>query len=213
MALVASVDYAARRIYLSAATADTDLDTLAVYREVRALRRTTPAHQRYRTIIVAGGNLPKITGVSYTPAYVQLLHGCRIVPYNGSHDLRLVRDTFTDDGLAGRDCFDRTPLSSSVEVNIDVDFPEIEIRAFATSGNEYSLKEISEQTSNAVLSSIIEQSFDLRGAMRLLLSFATGDASGLDGENPSFRDLANTKNRIVATMENGTRIVTARDSS
>lgn len=143
MAIVSSVDYPAKRIYLSAATADTDLDTLDVYKEVRALRRTTDAHRKFKPIIEAGGNIEKITGVSRTPAYVRLLYGCRIVPFNGSHSLRLVRDTFTDDGYAGRDCFDRTPLSSSVEVNIDVDFPEIEIRMVATSGNEYSLVEIS----------------------------------------------------------------------
>lgn len=134
MALVASVDYPNKRIYLSAATADADLDTLDVYREVRALRRTTEAHRRFRPIIEAGGNIEKITGVSRTPAYVRLLYGCRIVPFNGSHSLRLIRDTFTDDGYAGRDCFDRTPLSVSVEVNIDVDFPEIEIRMVATTG-------------------------------------------------------------------------------
>ena len=135
MPLVASVDYPAKRIYLSAATADADLDTLVVYREVRALRRTTAAHRMYNPIIVAGGNLEKIAGVSYTPAYVQLLYGCRIVPYNGSHSIRLVRDTFTDDGFAGRDCFDRTPLGASVEVNIDVDFPEIEIREVTVGGS------------------------------------------------------------------------------
>ncbi len=135
MPLVASVDYPNKRIYLSASTADADLDTLAVYREVRALRRTTDSHREFRPIIEAGGNIEKIAGVSYTPAYVRLLYGCRIVPYNGSHSLRLVRDTFTDDGFSGRDCFDRTPLSPSVEVNIDVDFPEIEIREVVISGS------------------------------------------------------------------------------
>ena len=141
MALVASIDYPAKRIYLSAETADTDLDTLEIYREVRALRSVTAAHQNFKPIIVAGGNIPKIAGVSYTAAYAQLLHGCRIVPYG---DIRLVRDTFTDDGLAGRDCFDRSPLA--YEVNIDVDFPEVEIRTVAVSGNEYTLAEIGAAT-------------------------------------------------------------------
>lgn len=150
MALVSSVDYPNKRIYLSALTADADLDTLAVYREVRALRQTTPAHQQFRPIITAGGNIPKITGVSYTPAYAQLLYGCRLVPFNGSHSLRLVRDTFTDDGFAGRDCFDRTLLSPMVEVNIDVDFPEVEIRTVATSGNTYTLAEIAAATTAAI---------------------------------------------------------------
>lgn len=155
MALVASVDYQNKRIYLSALTADADLDTLNVYREVRALRRVTDAHRKHRPIIEAGGNLEKIPGVSYTPAYVRLLYGCRIVPYNGSHAIRLVRDTFTDDGLSGRDCFDRTPLSAAVEVDIDVDFPEIEIRTVATSGNEYTLAEIAAATVSALKATTI----------------------------------------------------------
>ncbi len=135
MATVASVDYAAKRIYLAAATVDADLDTLAVYREVRALRRVTEAHRKYKPMIEAGGNIVKIVGVSYTPAYVRLLFGCRIVPYNVGHKIRLIRDTFTDDGLAGRDCFDRTPLSVSVDVDVDVDFPEVEIREVTISGS------------------------------------------------------------------------------
>lgn len=135
MPTVASVDYAAKRIYLSADTVDADLDTLDVYHEVRALRRTNEAHRKYRPMVEAGGNIAKITGSTYTPAYTRLLYGCRIVPYNVTHKIRLVRDTFTDDGLAGRDCFDRTPLSMSVEVDIDVDFPEVEIREVTVSGS------------------------------------------------------------------------------
>lgn len=136
MALVASVDYPNKRIYLSAdSVAVADLDTLDVYREVRALRRTTEAHRRFRPVIVAGGNIEKIPGVSATPAYVQLLYGCRIVPHNVSHSKRLIRDTFTDDGLAGRDCFDQTPLSESVAVDIDVDIAEVEIRIVTTGGS------------------------------------------------------------------------------
>jgi len=152
MPLVASVDYPNKRIYLSASTADSDLDTLAVYREVRALRRTNTAHRVFRPMIVSGGNVEKIAGVSYTPAYVQLLYGCRIVPFNASHSLRLVRDTFTDDGVSGRDCFDRTPLSPMVEVNIDVDFPEIEIRTVAVSGNTYTVSDIATAVIDAMVS-------------------------------------------------------------
>ena len=155
MSLVASVDYPNKRIYLSAATADTDLDTMAVYREVRALRRSTPAHQRFMPMIVAGGNIPKITGQTYTPSYVQLLHGCRLVPYNVSHTLRVVRDTFTDDGHAGRDCFDRTPLSASVEVNIDIAVQDVEIRTVATSGNAYTLAEIAAAVTTSLIATEI----------------------------------------------------------
>lgn len=135
MSTVASVDYAAKRIYLSALTVNADLDTVEVYRDVRALRRTTEAHRAFKPMIEAGGNITKISGVSATAAYARLLYGCRLVPYNVSHKIKLIRDTFTDDGLAGRDCFDRTPLSASVEVDIDVDFPEIEIKQVVVSGS------------------------------------------------------------------------------
>jgi hypothetical protein len=137
MSTVDHVDYAANppRIYLDASTVGSNLDTIQVYRDVRALRRTTADHQKFKPIIVAGGNLEKIPGVAYTPRYVVLLDGCRLVPFNVSHSLKLIRDTFTDDGFAGRDCFDRTSLSASTAVNIDVDFPEIEIRQVVVGGS------------------------------------------------------------------------------
>lgn len=134
MPLVASVDYVAKRIYLDASTVGASIDTLDIYREVRALRRTTETHRKFKPMIIGGGNVEKITGTSATPAYAQLLYGCRIVPYNTSHTLKVIRDTFTDDGFAGRDCFDRTPLSPTVAVDIDIDFPEIELRYVATGG-------------------------------------------------------------------------------
>jgi len=135
MAVVSSVNYVTRRIYLSVATVGASIDTLDIYREVRALRRVTLAHQQFRPIIIAGGNITKITGVRSTPSYVQLLYGCRIVPYNTSHSLKVIRDTFTDDGSAGRDCFDRTPLSGTVSVDIDIDFPAVENRFISGGGS------------------------------------------------------------------------------
>jgi hypothetical protein len=128
MPVVESVDYEARRIHLSLETADAEVDTLDVFKEVRALRRTTEAHRRYLPMIEAGGNIEKVAGLTYTQPYVRLLRGCRIVPYNASHNLTIVRDTFTDDGFSGRDCFDRTPLSESVEVDIDFSVHEVELR-------------------------------------------------------------------------------------
>lgn len=135
MALVASVDYPNKRIYLSADTVDANLDTVLVYREVVALRISTAGHRQYAPIIEAGGNLEKVAGVSYTLPYARLLLGCRIVPYNTSHKIRLTRDTFTDDGYAGRDCFDRTPLTAGVDVDIDVDIQEVEVRIVSTSAS------------------------------------------------------------------------------
>lgn len=140
MALVDHVDYPNQRIYLSAETADTIIDTLDIYKEVRALRMSTDAHQGYKPLIIAGGNIPKIPGVSYTAPYVQLLYGARIVPFNGSHKLTVIRDTFTDDGFANADCFDRTPLSPGVDVDIDFQVSQVEIR-IVNSGSGLSLEQ------------------------------------------------------------------------
>ncbi len=141
MPLVASVNYTTKRIYLSASTVNQTIDTLDVYKEIRALRVTTEAHRSFKPMIVAGGNVTKITGVSATPIFVQLLYGCRIVPYGtGDHSLKLIRDTFTDDGFAGRDIFDRSGLSNSVD--IDVDFPEVEIRYVYVGGSSLTKEDI-----------------------------------------------------------------------
>lgn len=139
MPLVSTVDYPNKRIYLSSSTINTSLDTLDVYREVRALRSTTEAHRKYKPIIEAGGRVLKLAGV-YTSAYAVLDVGCSIVPYDTPHQLKLVRDTFTKDGRAGRDCFDRTSVAANVD--IDVDFPEIEIREITTGGGVGTVEEV-----------------------------------------------------------------------
>jgi hypothetical protein len=130
--LVDRIDYDTKRIYLSAVTQNSTIDTLDIYREIRKMRRLNDSHRAFKPIIIAGGNITKITNTTATPAYVQLLDGCRFVPFDSTHKLKIIRDTFTDDGVAGRDCFDRSSLSISSQVDIDIDFPEIEIRQVIT---------------------------------------------------------------------------------
>jgi hypothetical protein len=132
MPFVQSVDYANRRIYLSVETVSLpSLDTMDVYREVRSLRRTTESHRKFRSMIVAGGNIQK-TATTFTASYVQLLNGCRIVPFDVLHRLVVSRDTFSDDGASGVECFDR----AAVVENVDIDYQvaAVEIRTVATGG-------------------------------------------------------------------------------
>lgn len=129
MPVVASVNYTTKRIYLSADTVGVPLDTLAVYREVRSRRVSTEADRNFKAMIVAGGNIAKATGY-FTQQYVQLLHGCRIVPYNTAHTLVVIRDTFTDDGISGVGCFDRSTVSA--EVDVDIQVAPVELRTVTT---------------------------------------------------------------------------------
>lgn len=131
MALVDSIDYVSKRIYLSADTLGAVVDTLDIYREIRELRVSTAAHRNFKPIIIGGGNVQK-TLSTFTPRYTQLLHGCRIVPYDTSHTITITRETFTDDNVSGVDVFDLSPLSPGVGVNIFIDVQEVEIRIIET---------------------------------------------------------------------------------
>jgi len=131
MSTVASVNYVNKRIYLSIQTVGVPLDTMAVYRDVRALRRVTEAHRAFKPMIVAGGNIQK-TVSAFTQPYVQLLFGCRIVPYDAPQSLVVIRDTFTDDGQSGVGCFDRSATAS--EIDIDYQVSPVEVREVATGG-------------------------------------------------------------------------------
>lgn len=133
MSTVASVDYIAKRIYLSAATVGVPLDTMDVYRDVRALRVVNEAHRAFRPMIVAGGNIQK-TATTFTQPYVQLLYGCAIVPFNAPHTLLVTRETFSDDGRSGLQCFDRSTVSAEVDIDFSVDKVEVRI-VFADGGS------------------------------------------------------------------------------
>ena len=143
MPVVSTVDYISKRIYLHANTVGVDFDTMDVYKEVRALRsadtQTPYPHRNFKPMIIQGGNIQK-TPTTKTAKYVQLLYGCRIVPFDTNQSLRVIRDTFTDDGFAGRDCFDRSSLTNTVD--IDIDFPEVEISYVYVGGSSLTKEDI-----------------------------------------------------------------------
>ena len=135
MVQVASVDYAARRIYLHPDTAAAGIfNPVEAYREVRTLRRTTLGHRKFPPIISAQGNQPKGGGV-FTERRAVLIDGARFVPHDASHDLAIVVEVIIpSEGLSNRLAFDRAPLSPGVVVNIDNDVDPVEIREVAVGG-------------------------------------------------------------------------------
>lgn len=139
MATVRLVDYEAKRIYLSIETLGVPLDLLDVYRDVRAMRFSTPAHRAFRPIIVAGGNVQK-TPTTFTQPYVQVLGGAAIVPFPAAQQLRVVREVFGDDGRYGVECFDRSTVSGLVDIDIDMQISPVEVRIVNTGGAIAGLK-------------------------------------------------------------------------
>lgn len=131
MALVDTVDYPAKRIFLGADSVGVEVSTLDIYTEVRALRANTPAHRSFRRLLSAQGNEP--AGESFTPRRAVLAPGARIVPFGGvSHELTIVTELISEDGLAGVVLFDRGPLS--VPVDITYAPPQVEIITVNTGG-------------------------------------------------------------------------------
>jgi len=126
VALVASVDGPNRRIYLGVDSVGVDIHPIDIYKEVRTLRRTDETLRPFDVFMQGKGNEPKGSG-KFTERYVVLLNGTRIVPYDGSHTLRVIGTVITDEGTSGISCFDRAPLTPTSIVDIEYEPPQVEI--------------------------------------------------------------------------------------
>jgi len=126
MPLVSHVDYPSKRIFLSAETLNIEVFPIDIYKEVRALRRTTELHKKFLPLISSRGN--ESVGPSKTPILTVLSQGARIVPYDISHQL-LIRGALVsiDENLAGSLLIDRGPLTSGIDVDVDYQPPQVEV--------------------------------------------------------------------------------------
>ena len=69
-----------------------------------------------------------------------------------------------------------------------------------------------DDVTGAVLEAPVEGDVSLKQALRLMLAYVAGNATGLDG-NPAFKSLDGTKDRIAGTIVGGSRTVTTVDPS
>jgi len=134
MALIDHIDGANRDIYLSAATVGASVHPIDIYKEYRALRASDESLRKFAPFMTAMGNQPKGGGIA-TERYVVLFSGARLIPYNVSHTLTVVGTIITDDGQSGIACFDRQPLSSTTNVNINYVPPQVEVITITLSGS------------------------------------------------------------------------------
>lgn len=85
-------------------------------------------------------------------------------------------------------------------------------KALARAGSIIKVNTLSQDdVTGAVLEAPVEGGLSLKQALRLLLSVAVGDATGLESGNPAFKSLDGSKNRIAGTYSGGTRSVSVRD--
>jgi hypothetical protein len=126
MTIIASIDGPNRDIYLHADTVDAEVHPIDIYKEMRALRRTTESLRNYTVFLSAYGNVPKGAGKA-TERYVVCNEGTRIIPYDASHQLTITGTIITDDGQEGIACFDRTGLTPGTVVDINYVPPQVEV--------------------------------------------------------------------------------------
>jgi len=116
MTIIASIDGPNRLIHLHADTVGVDLHPIDVYKEMRTLRRSTESLRKYDRFLDAAGNVSK-GGGKFTERYVIEIDGTRIVPYDQTQTLNVIGVIITDDGQEGVACFDRTPITATVDIN------------------------------------------------------------------------------------------------
>lgn len=132
MPQLAAIDFENKTLTLHADTATEGFDCIAMHFEIKVLTASTPAYQNYSPPMTAEGNISKGAG-AFTPRYGFLASGWRIIPHSGvSHELRILVELLSEDGLRDRLLIDRGGLPTAITVDITPTYDKIEIREVET---------------------------------------------------------------------------------
>ncbi len=126
MPLIASEDYPNKLIYLGADSVGVEVLPIDIYKEHRERRRLNANGERnFFPMVDAFGN-DQIGPTKFTPRFVNLANGARIVPFDTTHTL-VIRGSLvsTSEGIEGPELFNKAPILSSVD--IDYQPPQVEV--------------------------------------------------------------------------------------
>ena len=88
-----------------------------VYKEYRYWRRTVEAARVWDALMIAAGNNPK-GGGKYTPRYITLLHGFRVIPYDENILIVVTGEAITDNPEVDPDPFDTSTRTQPLKLYI-----------------------------------------------------------------------------------------------
>jgi hypothetical protein len=88
-----------------------------IYKEYRNWRRTVEAARVWTPLMRAAGNNPK-GGGKFTPRYVTLLDGTRLVPYDENILIEVTGEAITDNADVDPDPFDTTTRTQPLKLYI-----------------------------------------------------------------------------------------------
>lgn len=114
--VVLTWDGANRRIYLKSGVSDY-FPIEDLYHEYRNARRTDESFRKFDALLKAEGNVSKGAG-AYTPRYVVLLDGTKIIPFNESLQINQLGDIITDDPDTDPSLYDISGLTTAKPIFI-----------------------------------------------------------------------------------------------
>ncbi len=187
MAVVDHFDWVNRRIYMAAAS----WHPIEVYQEYRDERRTNEAARPYDNLVRYEGYVAK-GGGKFTPRYMVMLDGAKIVPVDGGTApvTTITGEIITDDQS---EFIDVAPLT--VRPLVKYQPPEAEVIEVITSGGDPTA------IATAVMTRATEGAVTLEGICRLIAAMLGGKVSGAGTTTERFRNLADTKDRVVMTVD------------
>ena len=121
--IVESFDGAARRIYLKAGVTDY-FPIEDIYHEYRSARKNDEELRKFDGLIEAAGNVPK-GGGAFTPRYVVLLDGTKVVPFNDSLQINQLGEIITDNPDVDASIYDISSLTVAKPIFIKPSESEI----------------------------------------------------------------------------------------
>jgi hypothetical protein len=114
-----------------------------IYAEYRHWRRTDEAAQKWFPLMKADGNIPK-GGGKFTPRYLTLLNGTRLVPYDeaNANAITTTGEAITDNPEVDPNPFDLSTLSNPIQIYITPSEAEIIVINGSGGGSGASAAEI-----------------------------------------------------------------------
>lgn len=121
--VIDSFDGASRRIFLKQGVSAFHWIE-DIYREYIHERSVTEDFRKWFPFMVQAGNEPK-GGGKFTPRYITLLNGCRVVPYDENILITVTGEAITDNAEVDPDPFDTTSRTQAVKLYITPPAAEI----------------------------------------------------------------------------------------
>ena len=161
-----------------------------IYREYINKRAIDESFQKWAPLMKASGNEPK-GGGKFTPRYVTLLEGTRIVPYDENILIEVTGEAITDNADVDPDPFDTSTRTQPLKLYITPPAAELVLGGGADPA----------AIAIAVWQKILEGGLTAEEIMKVMGAVLAGTVSGAGSGIETFKGLDKTTDRVVSTVD------------